>query len=601
MTPIDNDLSKEDFLSSGWEAVISECADKECAYYSSRFAAKAHASEEAGDKKAQQIFTLLSQITSLHHKLDTPEEPFGPMMVFHDRRTAMVDDFDESRLNLLGEVVADVTDPELRARIADILWLRGRDYRMAELAISSYLESAKRLEDPENWVGTADRLQRALQMAVMLGRNSGPFKAVTDHIEGVLDACNGEDPLFLSARLMALLIDRRVGDTVKYAALAGKLASRAEDTGDWHRAREYWEVKAKWHFMGNDQEGARQARLAEGETYVRQAETHLAGSPPSHMMAAAFIQHAIEALRRVEGTKDRVEELHKALLEYQRRSVSEMASYSSSVDIGDMVKAAINHVKGKPLPDALMSLAMLGKPPDVAHLRAQAEEHKKRYIFQSLMPRVYLNAMGKVIARQPQDAEESLRADMYSNASSFRLLHVQGLVEPARQQVNSEHNVRVNDFLSMVTNHPFVTRGRELIVARGLFAGMQGDFLTAVHLLIPQLEESVRYILYHLGVITSAIDDDGIQEEFNLNRMLSAEAYSGPLTNFLGEDFVFDLRGLLIERFGANLRNDMAHGLIDHNSFYSESGCYLWWLTMRLYSLPVLAKMQQQGTPEAAS
>ncbi len=52
------------------------------------------------------------------------------------------------------------------------------------------------------------------------------------------------------------------------------------------------------------------------------------------------------------------------------------------------------------------------------------------------------------------------------------------------------------------------------------------------------------------------------------------------------------MRGLLVERFGANLRNDMAHGLLDHDSFYLPSACYLWWLALRLYSLPVLAKLR---------
>lgn len=246
--------------------------------------------------------------------------------------------------------------------------------------------------------------------------------------------------------------------------------------------------------MGKEPEQARQARLAEAETYVKQAQSHLTGKPPGNLVAATFMQQAIEAFRRVEGSKERVEELHKALLEYQQKSGSERASYSSSVDISELVQAAINHVKGKPLLDAFTSLVMVGDPPKVADLRAQAEEHREKYIFQKLFPRVFLNATGRVIARQPQDAEQSLRADMYSNAPHFRMLHVQGLVKPARQQINSEHNVRVRDFLPLVSNHPFVPRGRELIVARGLYAGQQGDFLTVVHLLIPQLEESVRYI-----------------------------------------------------------------------------------------------------------
>ena len=579
-------------MQSGWEDIIAQCNEKECAFYSSRFNAKALEAEGSGSIKEQRVLGLLSSVTSMYFKLDTPEAPFGPMMVFHDRRTAIVDDFDENQLKLFSDVVNDISDPELRARIADVLWLRERDYHMAELAILSYLESAKSLEDPEKWMATADRVERALQLATLLGGKAPSFSVVISHIENVLAAYNGEDPLFLSAKMMNLLQERGVGDSLHYASLSEKLASRAESTHDWDRAREYWRIKAKWHLLGKDEEQARQAKLLEAENYVKQAEDHLKGNPPSYMLASTFTQHAIEAFRRVGNTKERVEELHKVLLEYQRKSVSELIPISSSVDISDNVKLAMNHVKGKTLRDALLSLAMLGNPPKVAELRAQAQENKEKYVLQSLFPRVYLNAMGRVIARQPQDAEESLLADMYSNASTSRQIHVQAFVEPARQQINSEHHSRVDDFLPFLYNHPFVPAGREFIVARGLHAGFNGDFLAAVHFLIPQLEESVRYILFHLKVITSGLNDDGIQKEFDLNGMLSASKYREPLAKFLGEDFVFDLRGLLVEGFGANLRNDMAHGLIDHDHFYSASGCYLWWISLRLYSWPVLAKLQ---------
>jgi hypothetical protein len=55
-------ITKEDFLQSGWEGVIAECDDKECARYSSRFNARAREAEESGDKKGQQIFVLLSGV-----------------------------------------------------------------------------------------------------------------------------------------------------------------------------------------------------------------------------------------------------------------------------------------------------------------------------------------------------------------------------------------------------------------------------------------------------------------------------------------------------------------------------------------------------------
>lgn len=598
MEPLSADITKDDFMHSGWEMIVAECDKKECRTYSWQFGAKAREAEESGDEQSRQVFELLRDVTSMHMKVDNPDEPFGPLAELHDGRTAIVDDFDEARLKLLGEVVAEITDPELRARVADVLWIRNRDFRTAQLAVSSYLESASRLEDPRHWVPSYERVERALQLAVMLGRNTDVSASVIGHIERVLDLCDGEDPLFLSAKLMTLLQERRAGDAAKYATMAEKLALGAEADHDWRRAREYWEVKAKWHYMVKEEVQARDARTLAAETYVKEAESSLRREPPSYMHAAAFMQKAIAALRRVEGTKERVRELHEILLEYQEKSTSELIEYKSSVDASDIAKLAVDSVKGKPLEEALLSLAMLGASPKVDDLRKQAKENRDKYLFHRFFPNVYLNIRGRVTAKQPADEEEIIRADMFKNASLLQSTHAQALVETARRQILSEHYVRLDNFAPIVTDNPFIPAGRELIIARGLLAGLQGDFLSAVHFLIPQLEESVRYVLYQLRVITSGLDDDGIQDEYNLNRMLSASEFSKPLEGVIGEDFVFDLRGLLVERFGANLRNDMAHGLISYNTFYSFSACYLWWLCLRFYSWPTFAKLTDKQPSE---
>ncbi len=45
---------------------------------------------------------------------------------------------------------------------------------------------------------------------------------------------------------------------------------------------------------------------------------------------------------------------------------------------------------------------------------------------------------------------------------------------------------------------------------------------------------------------------------------------------------MFDLQGLLVERFGTNLRNKMSHGLMSQGEFSSFPVLYLWWLVLRI-------------------
>ena len=583
-----------DFESSGWEKVIDNAREHQCSYYCWELWKEARDRENSGDETGKRLFQLLGDVTSMRFGLDAPDQPFGPQSSSGDRRTATAEDFESSQLFFFASVVANISDPELRARLADVLWLRQRDYRMGELAISSYLESAQVLEDPQHWNASAERIERALQLAVMIGRKTSAFAKVIEHIETVLTRLDGNDPYYFSAQMMRLLLERRVGDPQQCIALAEKLASTAETTQNWDVAREYLSLKAKWHLLTNDPDGDRAARVREAESYVKQSETHLQGTPPSFTLASHWLQQAIEAFRRVGNCADRIQELHAKLLEYQEQSTSELRTVSTSIDLTEVAEKAAQQVSGKSLLEALISLALLANPKKKQKLRQQAEINRKKYIGQSLFPKVYLNALGRVIARQPHDAEESLIADMHGLANHSRSICAQGVIEPARQQLISEHNPRVQDFVSILENNRLVPPGREVIIARGLHAGLNGDLLVAAHLLIPQIEESIRFVLAQVGVITSAIDDQGVQDEYNINRMLSAEKYTGPLDQLFGEDLVFDMRGLLVERFGANLRNTLAHALVDHNVFYTAEVCYAWWLALRFYLLPEISKSRSR-------
>ena len=391
---------------------------------------------------------------------------------------------------------------------------------------------------------------------------------------------------------MRLLQEKReTKNAEKYIAICEKMARKAESENNHYKARSYWQLKAKWHFMQKDEESARQTKLDEAETYEKEAEMHLKGEPVSYQMVSHFTQQAIEAYRRAGNSEEKVAELKRKLIEYQTKAVTELKSISSEgIDISSFVEKSVENVSGKSFFEALSILALSFNPPEVHNLRTQVESHRKEFTLLSLIPTSLLDSKGKVIAQKESEGEEAILSDMFQHANRSRGIYVQAIIEPARIQILSEHRTRTKDFLDFLENHSFIPQGRELIIARGLQAGFYGDFLTAVHFLIPQLEESIRYILIQLGNVPSSLNNKGIQSEYSLNETLKKEEFTSQLNKVFGEDLIFDLRGLLTEKFGSNLRNDMAHGLIEFGSFYSEVGCYLWWLALRFYLLPYLVR-----------
>ncbi len=598
--------SSNDLASVSWQEVISRAKTLDCWAYCNLFCQRAAEAESEGDGQARNVYAFFARVTSLSFKLDEPSAPLGP----EDRLLS----FTDVELALLADLVTGIADPDMLARVADILWLRNygpggkRDYRYAQRAVEAYLASARRLEAPNKWPPCLERTERALQVARTLGKGSKNeyYNNVIAYMEEVLDRYHGDDPLYMSARMMELLQTERRGDPAKYAAPAENAARRAESEHDWWRAREYWERKARWHELEADDSGRQDALIAAAETYVSNAKDRLSGDRPDYLAAVVFYNDAITAFRRIGGMQDRCEDLHHELLVLQEKSVPTMGHFSVSIDIPDaedLAEQARAHVRDKPLLEALTALAQVSTSPSVQSIRRSVENVRKASPLSGIFPRVLVNQRGRTQKRipdaapDPDSASVALETDMFEYAVNTRRLIILTKIWPALDQINLDHNIRARDLAPLVFNNPFVPAGRESIFARGLYAGLTGDFLVACHLLIPQIEHAIRVLLESRDVIVSGIEDDGSQPERGLNTTLVRPEAA----DFFGEAIVFDLRGLLVEKAGSNLRHEIAHGLLDGAAFQTTEAIYVWWITLRICVLAAAALAAQHATDDGSA
>lgn len=601
MASLNPPLNKKDFINSGWKEVIDNSERKLCNIYYDNFRRKAQEAKEAGNNRQYGVFEILQRVTfaPIQSELD------GQSSIFSAR-------FPDEMIEFLNQIVDEISDPELQSQIAEILWVKNKkcNYRMGQLAVDSYLKSAKELEHPEEWLYCADRVERVLRLALKI--NYKP-EIVVEYIDEVLNRYQGQDPLWLSVKLHELLQEERtvnflrkkqILDTVKYADLAEKGAIFAESSKEWDKARNYWEIKAEWHRIEKNKAEVYAARRLVAETFIKESQDSLTKPPAPYLKASHDLQKAFEAFKRLksQGTEEerqvintKLEEIHKLLLEYQQKSSNELITIYSEFNIREEVELAKSQVKGKQFPEAILALALLGSPQKVLDLRQMAE---KNSLLSQFMPVVIKNDMGKTVARQPIEpnkAEEAILFEMYRIAIEAHRCHAQAFIEPARYQINLEHSIEIRDFFPIVSHSPFVPSGREYLFAKGLYAGLIGDFFTSTHILIPQIENSVRYLLRKQGAIPSEMKTKkGIEDERNLNTTLFPRNYP-EINSIFDEDTLFDIQGLLIEGSGSNLRNRMAHGLInDHEFTQNPIMSYLWWVTLRFCCLPILNQKQAE-------
>jgi hypothetical protein len=599
-------FTKDDFDRCKWQEAILSCKRNDCLEYSTSFFKKARDAEKSGETACQSVFNILSAITYpllRGNLIDTPFTPLSTIELLSDKQ-----------LEVLKQLVPGVSDAEMRSRIADILWVRNRDYGMGECAVKCYLESSRMLERAGEGGFIEDRIERALRIAMQL-RNPTLLARVTNHIESLLARCDDDRCTIPTLLLMKTVRENRKKlqphqkiDSTGYAELAEKAAERQERDRRWLPAQQYWSLVAAWHTTAGNADEARQARIREAETYVEASEDAIhERAKPSYLVAHHFLTQAVLAYKEIPGTEERVRELHERLLEYGKKAREEMHVTSIEQELDqETIRRARDRVRGKTVQEALFALAFLTRCPSVSYLRSLAQDaidsHPEWFLFQ----RKTFNDLGKVVAYSPSgvfgetEREATITAEMFRYAKFVQQVISASVIEPARSQINLEHRVRIDDMYPLLINNPFIPPGRKAIFARGLYYGLTGDFLLATHVLVPQLENSIRSLMDHLGEIASNVDVRGVQQELDLNKLLYRQ-YASLLEGIFGEDLIFDLRGFLVEDDGSNLRNLLAHGLIDSNSFSAWHHKYLWWVTLHLCCWPLANELLKSTERDADS
>jgi hypothetical protein len=587
-------LTEADFSASDWQRAIDACPDKEIFHFAAALRREGFAAENGGDLRRAKVFRFLAEASSFGWEPGGSGEIFGPQVTFADgARTRIPADYSEEEVGLLKALAPTIRDPDMWARFTDILWTHARDYVSAQNAIDAYLESAARLEDPRNWSSGAKRLERALNLSLSIGDKDRTKKVIAE-IETVLARYNGDDPLWLSSYLMGLLLGVGDGDPGTYSALADRAARNARQAGDWRRTRDYLTIKAEWLRRGGKTAEADAAKVEAAETHITEADLEEKAATPSYLMVVHHLELAIRAFRGVGGQSARVMALRKRLLDAQPQTIGQMKRFEiPGPDLTDSIRKVIEAVSGKGLHAALIEVSVIGGSPKIAQLRQIAREMAAAAPISSLVATSFQTASGKTAAKVPgikPDADENdpaVRSTMFRAADMHRMCVAQ-VAEAARWQIMREHAVSLADWNDIVYENPFVPSGRERFFAEGLHFGLNGNFVAAVHLLIPQIENSCREILAARGVIVSTHDKDGIEREMHINELILTVP---EFRTLFGDDFTFDLRGLLIEQQSSNLRHGMAHGLYPYPAFQSPPSIYLWWLVLRTLCLLVRARL----------
>lgn len=606
--PSDLIITVDDFAACGWREALKGISREG---YSSMWQAFSDAARKAlddGRTAHSKVLWLLADACSMRLVPKSFNEPFKPFMVMEDRRSVVPDDLPDADLVFFSAIIDSVDEPWLKARLADLVWLkqRPRDVKFAIAAIDAYRQIPL---DTETWVrGGRECWERAVSLALWL-RSQEQQTALESAVLAAFETATTEHG-FLGFWLAELLLVNRLGvdHWESVAQKLGALAQEFKDSGDIYRAREYFRISGEYFNRLKDRARAAKMIAAVAETWVDEAVARTSSDQPSHIVATNFYENAIQVYRSIPRSERsnfrvdaRIAELRIHLTESGEKSLGEMVRISSPPqDLSELIENARNAVTGKKPQDAMRAFANLCPGANAESLRKNSIKHFQTFIFSALGSRTLMSPDGRVIAKRPAmslssaptaDDEITIRAQMIDDYKIWISIVVQGEIMPAHRELLTEHRLREDDFIALAIESPIVPVEKKRLFGKALFAGYDCDFETALHLLVPQIEAMVRFHLKQAGATTTVIDKTGIENVLGLSTLMEQPE----VEQVFGPDLAFEIRALFCDAFGPNLRNELAHGLLDDGDGNSIYSVYAWWLALRLVFNAFLYRLQRNN------
>ncbi len=516
--------------------------------------------------------------------------PFRPAIDQHGREVHVPDisDVNEAVLDYWKGRSTEATNPVLRARYSDLVWDfskpvtgTGASHQFARIAIEAYIEAAdKHSSEPTH--ASVFRLRRALSLAISLGDTGLIAKVTRSMLTAFRQAAAPGNigiwsPLFdtLYGHKKVPLSDRQNQDLIDVLEdLLKRSSDRANKSFDpWTAKEAAMRLARHYRNAGRRDDMLRVMRSGCGafEGLADEADP---------LFATEWLDEVRKNYRQM-GMKEDATRVQLAAKEKGKEAEKSMMETRVPVQINrDDLDAFLKDMTDGELDHCLPRIAV-GFIVKEGEARRELSDIAKAHPLLIDLPRSTISE-GQVVA-EVGPLEEDVDGRIASQIADKILFHSHFLVL-CLEKLRDRYNPTVRELCDHLYACPLFDENRRSLITMGLKAYLRADHVTAMHILIPQIEHVVRRLLEELGLPTNKPTRWGQMQEKNVHDMLSDLEATRPS---LGEYLPY-LKVLLAEPQprGLNLRNRLCHGLMAPEQFTPQTSA------LALHALLFLAQLR---------
>lgn len=297
-----------------------------------------------------------------------------------------------------------------------------------------------------------------------------------------------------------------------------------------------------------------------GKSYELEAEYQQGRKDKSLLVKALFLEKAMKHYSEI-GEREKISEMKilvkKTYEEYEKSN--EMSLIKSTIEFSkeEIDKVIDSFISS----DVQMSLDKIAYSnhliPKITIIEDQVDKLSKEFPLQDFISKSLLSDGKKIVENTTEEDNKTINFN--SNYMNHLNINVEIFLKAIFDKLILEFEISTEDFMQKFNRWELLDNKNIPFIEHGISRFLEKDYLSALHILVPQYESTVRRMFSKADYSTTSIRKGNTQQEVTFNEFLLRD----DVKSAFGNDVHKLIQVVMVEQSGLNLRNEIAHGLIE--------------------------------------
>jgi uncharacterized protein involved in tolerance to divalent cations len=548
---------------------------------------------ECNEKEKSEFIKYETMICDL--VIDSKKKPFG----FEDEYFAPcivnsngsiypdIKDIPESILGYIENIAKSTNNLFIKSRYYDFLWYKLRDYTFALIAIDNYFDLGIGLFKECDELAGLPYINRSIDISLMLNKKDIVNKIINKIFELIYEIINLNRTRYV-LELSDILIEKFkiLNDDERKRLIVllklGYLKHSRLEPKNYHIRRHFLFQIEKIFRKFNNKSELKKIHLKIAKSFEKEAydseklglpsiliSKHLDDALNYYRLSGYNVRKTNELLIKLKNINKKVNEemkAHRISTKISKKEIENFFNNIENINKYELIKLVIG-----------IDLKELGIIDFGSALNITKDSFKDS-IFLSLTSWVIYDEYNNITC-MPESIDEKLEFFTIHDLLIYQYNMIsQIILNRLFNILFHEKNASVDDLIYYILKSDIISENRIIILKVAIEKYLEKDYVSFLHISIIQIEGILRDLLYILGCNPSKRIREMRYVEKNLNDILDDEEIK---KNLKKDDFSL-IKYVLSDIRGMNLRNKLAHGLLNYEAFNDNLSSLLMLILLRL-------------------